>query len=64
MSTEPSGDNRLGSGAMQMKEVQFPLVTTREALGLRAEQVAPSVAEERYFLLEIVSDRNSLRGSP
>lgn len=41
MSTEPCGLwiwgwAGLGSGDMQMKEVQFLLVTTREALELRA----------------------------
>lgn len=36
MSAEPCGDSRLGSGDMQMQGVQFLLVTTREALELRA----------------------------
>lgn len=36
MSTEPCGDSRLSSGGRQMKEVQYLIMTTREALELRA----------------------------
>ena len=55
MSAEPCGDSRRGSGVTQRKEVQYPLVTTRGALGPRAEQVA-ALGPEESSRLEMVSE--------